>query len=301
MNLPFPSASYDAVTVAFGLRNMASYPDALREMGRMLRPGGHLLILDFSLPESLLKSPYRFYLHRILPVIAGWMTGHREAGHEGSAAGMRLQQHHGGSSERGNCQHLHSPAMSAGDAIEGIIRGKAARARLGGKLAGLSLPRQIAVIAFWPFLEQLLSFFVTSSDLFIATKIGVDAQDTINISDGMGAVVFIMWFGFVIQGAIMMAIRLYGRICGPVQRRGLCHQCRPARLRRHAASLLDHDERRHPQCHLQRHLRLCGRSSGRLAYRRNCGRNGLRLRHQHVHPAVHHAAAQKKNLHGQEK
>ena len=48
--------------------------------------------------------------------------------------------------------------MSAGDAREGIIRGKAARARLGGKLAGLSLPRQIAVIAFWPFLEQLLSF-----------------------------------------------------------------------------------------------------------------------------------------------
>ena len=63
MNLPFPSASYDAVTVAFGLRNMASYPDALKEMGRMLRPGGHLLILDFSLPENLLKRPYRFYLH----------------------------------------------------------------------------------------------------------------------------------------------------------------------------------------------------------------------------------------------
>ena len=79
MNLPFPSASYDAVTVAFGLRNMASYPDALKEMGRMLRPGGHLLILDFSLPENLLKRPYRFYLHRILPLIAGWMTGHREA------------------------------------------------------------------------------------------------------------------------------------------------------------------------------------------------------------------------------
>ena len=68
--------------------------------------------------------------------------------------------------------------MSAGDAREGIIRGRASRARLGGKLAGLSLPRQIAVIAFWPFLEQLLSFFVTSSDLFIATKIGLNAQDT---------------------------------------------------------------------------------------------------------------------------
>lgn len=105
--------------------------------------------------------------------------------------------------------------MSAGDAREGIIRGKAARARLGGKLAGLSLPRQIAVIAFWPFLEQLLSFFVTSSDLFIATKIGVDAQDTINISDGMGAVIFIMWFGFVIQGAIMMgATAIVSRMTG---------------------------------------------------------------------------------------
>ena len=105
--------------------------------------------------------------------------------------------------------------MSAGDAREGIIRGKAARARLGGKLAGLSLPRQIAVIAFWPFLEQLLSFFVTSSDLFIATKIGVDAQDTINISDGMGAVVFIMWFGFVIQGSIMMgATAIVSRMTG---------------------------------------------------------------------------------------
>lgn len=60
MNLPFSSASYDAVTVAFGLRNMASYPDALREMGRMLRPGAHLLILDFSLPENLLKAPTVF-------------------------------------------------------------------------------------------------------------------------------------------------------------------------------------------------------------------------------------------------
>lgn len=105
--------------------------------------------------------------------------------------------------------------MSAGDAREGIIRGKASRARLGGKLAGLSLPRQIAVIAFWPFLEQLLSFFVTSSDLFIATKIGIDAQDTINISDGMGAVVFLMWFGFVIQGSIMMgATAIVSRMTG---------------------------------------------------------------------------------------
>lgn len=105
--------------------------------------------------------------------------------------------------------------MSAGDAREGIIRSKSSRARLGGRLAGLTLPRQIAVIAFWPFLEQLISFFVTSTDLYVATKIGTDAQDTINISDGMGAVIFLMWFGFVIQGAIMMgATAIVSRMTG---------------------------------------------------------------------------------------
>lgn len=79
MNLPFAGSSYDVVTVAFGLRNMADYPAALAEMRRMLRPGGHLLILDFSLPQNLLSGPYRCYLHHMLPLIAGWMTGHREA------------------------------------------------------------------------------------------------------------------------------------------------------------------------------------------------------------------------------
>jgi demethylmenaquinone methyltransferase/2-methoxy-6-polyprenyl-1,4-benzoquinol methylase len=79
MNLPFADASYDVVTVAFGLRNMVDYSEALKEMKRVLKPGGHLLILDFSLPDNLLKHPYRLYLHHILPMIAGLMTGHREA------------------------------------------------------------------------------------------------------------------------------------------------------------------------------------------------------------------------------
>jgi len=76
--LPFPDASFDAVSVAFGLRNMADYPAALREMTRVLKPGGHLVILDFSLPRGLLRLPYRFYLHRILPHLAGWLTGHKD-------------------------------------------------------------------------------------------------------------------------------------------------------------------------------------------------------------------------------
>ncbi len=77
--LPFPPSTFDAVTVAFGLRNMESYPRAIAEMGRVLRPGGHLLVLDFSLPRDLLRGPYRFYLHRILPTVAGFVTGQKSA------------------------------------------------------------------------------------------------------------------------------------------------------------------------------------------------------------------------------
>jgi demethylmenaquinone methyltransferase / 2-methoxy-6-polyprenyl-1,4-benzoquinol methylase len=67
------------VTVAFGLRNMASWETALGEMRRVLRKSGHVLILDFSLPNRPLLPFYRFYLHRILPKLAGWVTGTPEA------------------------------------------------------------------------------------------------------------------------------------------------------------------------------------------------------------------------------
>jgi demethylmenaquinone methyltransferase / 2-methoxy-6-polyprenyl-1,4-benzoquinol methylase len=77
--LPYEDGSFDAVTVAFGLRNMADYVAALREMHRVLRPGGHLLILDFALPRGLLRGPYRWYLHGVLPRMAGLLTGQRDA------------------------------------------------------------------------------------------------------------------------------------------------------------------------------------------------------------------------------
>jgi demethylmenaquinone methyltransferase/2-methoxy-6-polyprenyl-1,4-benzoquinol methylase len=79
LDLPFEEASFDVVTVAFGLRNMASYERALQEMRRVLRPGGHLLILDFSLPENALRKPYRWYLHRVLPKLAGRLTRQADA------------------------------------------------------------------------------------------------------------------------------------------------------------------------------------------------------------------------------
>lgn len=75
MNLPFEDGRFDVLTVAFGLRNMENWEEALREMGRVLKPGGHLLVLDFSQPGGILKKPYGFYLNRVLPGIAGLLTG----------------------------------------------------------------------------------------------------------------------------------------------------------------------------------------------------------------------------------
>lgn len=78
-DLSFEDNSFDVVTVAFGLRNMADWGRALDEMHRVLRPGGSLLILDFSLPRGVLRAPYIFYLDRILPQLAGRLTGQLDA------------------------------------------------------------------------------------------------------------------------------------------------------------------------------------------------------------------------------
>lgn len=80
LRLPFGEASFDALTIGYGLRNMADWRAALVEFHRVLRPGGLLVILDFSLPRNpLLRGPYRFYLHHLLPRVAGWLTGNRDA------------------------------------------------------------------------------------------------------------------------------------------------------------------------------------------------------------------------------
>ncbi len=68
--LPFPSAHFAAATVSFGLRNVADLDQALRELARVVRPGGRLAVLEFALPENrLLKSLYLFYFLKILPTI----------------------------------------------------------------------------------------------------------------------------------------------------------------------------------------------------------------------------------------
>lgn len=79
LNLPFRDSIFDALTVAFGLRNMASWSGALTEMARVLRPGGLVLVMDFSMPPAPIKAIYRVYLHHGLPRLAEWITGNREA------------------------------------------------------------------------------------------------------------------------------------------------------------------------------------------------------------------------------
>ena len=80
MKLPFVDGSFDCVSVAFGLRNMEDWGEALREMSRVLRANGHLLILEFSLPAiSILRAIYRFYLHRCLPLLGSFLTREKSA------------------------------------------------------------------------------------------------------------------------------------------------------------------------------------------------------------------------------
>jgi len=79
-HLPFGDAVFDAVTVAFGLRNVDNLATALREMYRVLRPGGIALVLEFGQPRGAFFGPlYRCYAQYFLPRLGGWVSGHPEA------------------------------------------------------------------------------------------------------------------------------------------------------------------------------------------------------------------------------
>ncbi len=71
-DLPFADQSFDALTIAFGIRNVIDRPRALREFCRVMKPGARLVILEFSLPDQfLLRALYRLYFLKILPFIGG--------------------------------------------------------------------------------------------------------------------------------------------------------------------------------------------------------------------------------------
>lgn len=79
LNLPLEDNSVDAITVAFGVRNLENRDQGLQDIRRCLRPGGKLFILEFSQPYNWFRPIYYGYLKYILPTIAGWVTQQPEA------------------------------------------------------------------------------------------------------------------------------------------------------------------------------------------------------------------------------
>lgn len=78
--LPYRDRTFDAVTMAFGIRNVVRREVALAEIRRVLRPGGQALLLDFSLPPNpAVRALYGLYFHRLLPLVGGLVSGRFDA------------------------------------------------------------------------------------------------------------------------------------------------------------------------------------------------------------------------------
>jgi demethylmenaquinone methyltransferase/2-methoxy-6-polyprenyl-1,4-benzoquinol methylase len=87
--LPFPDAYFDRVSVAFGLRNMTHKDQALREMARVLKPNGKLLVLEFSKVAKPLEKAYDWYSFNVLPKLGRWVAGD-EASYRYLAESIRM-------------------------------------------------------------------------------------------------------------------------------------------------------------------------------------------------------------------
>ena len=78
--LPFRDGSFDAATIAFGLRNLASVEAGLSELLRVLKPGGRVAVLEFSRPKSaIFRQVFKVYFTKLLPVVGGLISGSRGA------------------------------------------------------------------------------------------------------------------------------------------------------------------------------------------------------------------------------
>jgi demethylmenaquinone methyltransferase / 2-methoxy-6-polyprenyl-1,4-benzoquinol methylase len=80
MNMPFADATFDLVTSAFGFRNLVNYEAGLREIARVLKPGGSIGLLECTEPKyGISAAMFRFYFKRILPIVGGAVSGNQEA------------------------------------------------------------------------------------------------------------------------------------------------------------------------------------------------------------------------------
>lgn len=79
MNLPYEDNKFDIASIAFGIRNVDNPVVALKDMARVVKPGGRVVVLEFGQPKGLIKLPYELYSQHIMPAIGGWLSGNREA------------------------------------------------------------------------------------------------------------------------------------------------------------------------------------------------------------------------------
>jgi demethylmenaquinone methyltransferase/2-methoxy-6-polyprenyl-1,4-benzoquinol methylase len=88
-NLPFEDSTFDCITVAFGLRNITDKNAALQSMHRVLKPGGKLLILEFSKPAAAIQPAYDFYSFKVLPIL-GKLIANDEDSYQYLAESIRM-------------------------------------------------------------------------------------------------------------------------------------------------------------------------------------------------------------------
>lgn len=110
---------------------------------------------------------------------------------------------------------LQCAAVSTGDGRDGKIRSALLKGELGGKLAGLSLPRQIITIALWPLLEQVMGFICSCNTVILSNHLGTSQEQTTQIAAGIGVTAYVMWLGFLMQGSVAMgATAIVSRMTG---------------------------------------------------------------------------------------
>ncbi|MGK7369547.1 MAG: bifunctional demethylmenaquinone methyltransferase/2-methoxy-6-polyprenyl-1,4-benzoquinol methylase UbiE [Candidatus Halalkalibacterium sp. M3_1C_030] len=79
MDLPYDDDRFDIASIAFGIRNVDDPVVALKEMARVVKPGGSVIVLEFGQPKGLMKYPYELYSQYIMPTVGGWISGNKEA------------------------------------------------------------------------------------------------------------------------------------------------------------------------------------------------------------------------------
>lgn len=79
MDLPYETNRFDVASIAFGIRNVDDPVTALKEMARVVKPGGRVVVLEFGQPKGLFGLLFRFYSRTVMPTIGGWLSGNRDA------------------------------------------------------------------------------------------------------------------------------------------------------------------------------------------------------------------------------